>query len=148
MANKVSVDKEKSSIIFTGSAVGKSHDVRFNEWEGWLLVDKNKILGFEGKIKADSVNTGIPNLDNHLKSDDFFDIENYPKISFSGKVDEKSKNTMKGKLIFRGVTKEISFPVKATDNSIHAEFKLDIIPYKMRYLDINKEIKVRFDFYR
>jgi polyisoprenoid-binding protein YceI len=66
-------------------------------------------------IDAASVFTNEENRDNHLKSVDFFDVENHKEISFIGtsfdKVDDENY-TLKGMLKMKGVSKEISLAVE------------------------------------
>lgn len=67
---------------------------------------------FNINIDVASVDTDNAKRDNHLKSVDFFDVENYPNITFkSTSVVKKDKNnyTLKGALTIHGVTKPISF---------------------------------------
>lgn len=61
-------------------------------------------------MDATSVFTNNDDRDNHLKSADFFDVENYPElnfksISFTKKDDENYK--LKGLLTIKGISKEI-----------------------------------------
>ena len=52
--------------------------------------------------------------DNHLKSDDFFNAEKYPKMTFeSTSFKKKQKNiyVLSGKLTIRDVTKDVQFDV-------------------------------------
>lgn len=72
----------------------------------------------DAKIKFDadinSINTNNEQRDIHLKSADFFDTENHPKMTFeSTSVKKVSDNEMevKGHLTLRGVTKEIKLAV-------------------------------------
>ena len=63
-------------------------------------------------IKTASVNTGIEKRDNHLRSDDFFNAEEYPEIKFvSTKVsdidEEDGTFHLHGDLTIRDVTKPI-----------------------------------------
>jgi polyisoprenoid-binding protein YceI len=66
-------------------------------------------------IDAASVFTNEDNRDNHLKSADFFDVENHKEITFVGtsfdKVDDENY-TLKGNLTIKGVSKEISLDVE------------------------------------
>jgi polyisoprenoid-binding protein YceI len=63
-------------------------------------------------VDAASINTDDEKRDGHLKSADFFDVAQFPKISFKstsmkpGKV--KGTYTLVGDLTMHGVTKSIS----------------------------------------
>lgn len=61
------------------------------------------------EIQASSVNTKNSDRDNHLKSDDFFNAEKYPLITFRSTGFDGKKLT--GDLTIRDVTKEVSFDV-------------------------------------
>ena len=66
----------------------------------------------EFTAKATSVDTGVGNRDNHLRTADFFEVEKYPEITFkSTKVEKKGNNwIVTGDFTMKGVTKSISFP--------------------------------------
>ncbi|NJB70495.1 polyisoprenoid-binding protein YceI [Saonia flava] len=61
------------------------------------------------EIDVDSISTKNEDRDNHLKSDDFFNAESFPTISFSSKSFNGSK--LVGDLTIRDVTKEITLNV-------------------------------------
>lgn len=66
----------------------------------------------EAEVDAASINTRDPKRDGHLKSPDFFDVEQYPKITFkSTKVEATGDNEYRvtGNLTMHGVTKEEVF---------------------------------------
>ncbi|HYM95059.1 MAG TPA: YceI family protein [Chitinophagaceae bacterium] len=58
-----------------------------------------------------SVSTGNPERDKHIKSPDFFDVQNYPQIKFVAtkyeKLDDKGNYKLYGDLTIRSVTKNI-----------------------------------------
>jgi polyisoprenoid-binding protein YceI len=65
-------------------------------------------ISFEAAI--DSIDTKNEQRDGHLKSADFFDAGNYPKLTFVSKsLKKKSDNTFEitGDMTIRGITKEI-----------------------------------------
>jgi len=61
---------------------------------------------FNFSAKVDSINTKNADRDGHLKSDDFFNAEGYPTLTFSGKG--ISDNQIQGDLTIKGVTKPVS----------------------------------------
>ena len=60
--------------------------------------------------KTESINTGIEGRDNHLRSEDFFDSEKYPSITFqSEKMSMKKGNiTIMGSLTMHGITQKVT----------------------------------------
>jgi len=70
---------------------------------------------FAGEIDASGIWTGEPARDEHLRSADFFDVENHPRITFSGWFTERtSASTFKGEveLTIRGVTRTVPLDVQ------------------------------------
>lgn len=69
----------------------------------------------EASIDANSISTGVSDRDNHLRSADFFDVANYPAITFrSTRVDAASETTARvtGDLTIRGVTRPVVLNVE------------------------------------
>lgn len=66
-------------------------------------------------IDAGSIYTNNKDRDVHLKSTDFFDVENYREITFEGtefyKLDEDNYQ-LKGLLTLKGITKEVDLDVE------------------------------------
>lgn len=63
-------------------------------------------------VNIDSINTGVADRDGHLKSDDFFNAEAYPQMTFKStgitKIDEENF-TISGDLTIRDITKKVDF---------------------------------------
>lgn len=68
---------------------------------------KDATFSFSAKI--DSISTKNKDRDAHLKSDDFFNADKYPNLSFKSKSFDGE--TMVGDLTIRDVTKEVSLKV-------------------------------------
>jgi len=58
-------------------------------------------------IKTASVSTGTADRDTHLRSADFFDVENNPTMSFTST--EVTEDSLKGDLTIKGVTRPVEF---------------------------------------
>ena len=88
----------------------------FKDIHGRLELDWDRCLEatFEGEIEAAGIWTGEPQRDEHLRSADFLDVENHPKIAFSGRFAERTGDTaFKGvvELTIRGVTRAVPLDV-------------------------------------
>ena len=68
------------------------------------------------RINAASVNTGIEQRDDHLRSADFFDTEQFKEIVFTASklhtANEEGQFVLNGELTMRGVTKQIQLNVE------------------------------------
>lgn len=68
----------------------------------------------QAEIDANSLNTGDPQRDTHVKSPDFLHVEQHPKITFqSTKVEQTGDGELKvtGDLTLHGVTKQVVLTV-------------------------------------
>ena len=107
-----SVDPAHSQIGFAVKHMGISN-VRgtFGEFEGTLEVGSD-LAGTKayGTVKTTSVDTEWGQRDEHLRSPDFFDAEQYPELHFeSTRIEAIDESTFRiiGNLTMHGVTKEI-----------------------------------------
>ena len=90
---------------------------KFHEVEGALDIDEREPSRSTGefRIAAASLNTGVAQRDGHLRSADFFDVENHPWITFrSTKVEHVRGDDYEvtGDLTIRGTTKPVTFDVR------------------------------------
>lgn len=110
------IDKSHTNIRFTVTHMVVSEvDGKFNEFEGTVKGGDENFVGANVEFTAQtaSVDTDNENRDKHLKSDDFFNAEQYPTIKFSGKITkEGEKYFLVGDFTMRDVTKPIKFDVK------------------------------------
>lgn len=66
-------------------------------------------------VDASSISTNNTDRDNHLKSADFFDVENHKELSFkstSFKQKDDDEYELKGLLTIKGINKEIKLEVE------------------------------------
>jgi polyisoprenoid-binding protein YceI len=84
---------------------------KFKTFEGVITIAEDPLQSrVEATIDAASVDTGEPNRDNHLRSQDFFHVDNHPKITFvSTRVVPRSEGfDLTGDLTIHGVTRPIT----------------------------------------
>ena len=88
----------------------------FKTVRGTIALDQANLAASKVDVEIDaaSINTNHEKLDNHLRTEDFFDVEKNPKITFVSKsIDVKdNKGTMTGDLTMRGVTKPVTLAVE------------------------------------
>jgi len=89
----------------------------FREFEGQVTTNGNDlstaVISFS--LNSASIDTEMADRDTHLKSADFFDAGNYPRITFSGSGLKDLGDDMyelSGDLIIKGVSKKVVLPIE------------------------------------
>jgi polyisoprenoid-binding protein YceI len=117
----LAVDPAASSVGFLGSKVTGKHEGKFEKVTGSITLAGGKAEG--GKITMEvetaSVKSDDAGLDKHLKAPDFFDVEKFPKATFTSSEIKAggsggATHTITGELELHGVKKTISFPATIT----------------------------------
>lgn len=115
-ARSFAIDKTHSEVTFQVRHLVTKVRGRFTDFSGTLRFDQARpdqsSLAFT--INAASIDTGTPDRDAHLRSDDFFAAEKYPAITFaSSRVTKKSNELfeVEGTLTIRGTAKLLTVPV-------------------------------------
>jgi polyisoprenoid-binding protein YceI len=109
-------DKAHSNVGFSIPIAGGLSHVRgkFTDFTVSIVYDDKDVSKSSVKavIKAASIDTGIEQRDNHLRTPDFFDAQKYPDITFESKsVMKRGKGFVaRGTFTMRGVSKEIELP--------------------------------------
>ena len=89
---------------------------RFTDYEGTIVVaDDPADSSVEVVIQAASINTNDENRDNHVRTNDFLGVEEFPTLSFrSTKVELNPRGDWKvyGGLTVRGVTRPVVLDVE------------------------------------
>lgn len=107
------IDTSHSAVLFKANHLGVSYTWgRFNSFEGsFTLTDGDaKDCAVEVSVDASSVDTGNQGRDDHLRNADFFNVKEFPTISFKStkvvRVDGGFDVT--GDLTLHGVTKPVT----------------------------------------
>lgn len=124
------VDKSQSFIAFTGTRGDTtSHEGKFNTYTVTVNDLSQEDAELYVSINIDSMETDNDGLTNHLKSEDFFHVEEYPTATFvSTSVEpglEVNEYAVTGDLTLHGVTQSVKLPVVMTDTYLTTSFVID-----------------------
>lgn len=132
---------EGSEIDFKVRNFGVNVSGSFKGLEGEIIFfpDSLSAAHFNVTIDVKTIHTGINQRDNHLRSEDYFEVARYPLIHFtSARITTSTSKAylfVFGKLTIKDVTKEISFPFKVTPQNdgyiFEGEFKLNRRDYNV-----------------
>ena len=112
---KWEVDKAHSKISFLATHMMVAEvEGQFQDFSASIASPAEDFTGADVEFvaKVASIDTDNERRDNHLKSDDFFNAEEFPEVKFKGKlVKEGGKYYLKGDFTMRDVTKQVTFDV-------------------------------------
>lgn len=115
--SKWQIDPAHSEADFTIKHMGISNvHGRFGSVNGTLTLDENDLAksNVSATIDVTSVNTGVAQRDQHLKSPDFFDVAKFPQMTFVSKslTSVNGQQQLNGELTIHGVTKPVSLALE------------------------------------
>jgi polyisoprenoid-binding protein YceI len=88
---------------------------KFDATSGKVVYDKDAKSGsIEVTVEMNSINFGMPKLDEHAKSAEMFDAAKYPTATFTGKFGKfngASPTEAEGTLTMHGVTKPLTLKI-------------------------------------
>lgn len=123
------VDKGHSKLTFIAGHHGISEvDGYFKKFDAKMTATKDDLSDavFEVTAETASLNTDLEMRDNHLKSEDMFNVEKFPTMTFKSTSLTKyigNKYTMVGDLTIKGVTKTITLDVTMNGPAAHPDPK-------------------------
>lgn len=104
----------------------------FRALEGQATVAANGVLNGSVVIDATSIDTNIAKRDNHLRGPDFFEVENYPKMTFtatSGHLTSAGQAELRGNLDIHGQARPLTLRADVSNNgdslSLSSEVDID-----------------------
>src|SRR5207247_5996762 len=112
-ADDYALDEMHTAANFKISHLGLSWTYgRFDDLSGSFTIDADAgKSAFALTIKTDSIDTNNKKRDDHLRSPDFFNVKQFPAITFKSTTVKATKNgyEVTGELTLHGVTKPVSF---------------------------------------
>jgi len=139
---KKEINVESSKVIWKGYKVTGSHQGTIAIKTGNLVFDNNELVGGSFTINMSSIivtdleGEYKEKLEGHLKSDDFFGVENFPTASLIfTKVKSTGKNSYEvtGNITIKEKTDTITFDVSIYGNKANASLKIDRTKFDVRY---------------
>jgi len=139
------INPENSKIEFTGSKVTGSHEGGFKKFSGTidLVGEKPESSSVNVDIETASIYANVDQLTQHLKTPDFFDVEKFPKATFtSTKIEPNAAGgadsyNVTGDFDLHGVKKSITFPatikVDPDDVEVKSEFSINRKDFGISY---------------
>ena len=140
----IKMNADQSTLWYEGGKVvgNSTHNGSVNFKNGHFVVNDSKLVGGEFIVDMTSIeNKDISDDDkkqqfeNHMRTDDFFDVENHPEAKFTileiehPADGESADHTITGNLTIKSTTKTITFPATVTVNgddvSLEADFNID-----------------------
>jgi len=130
-AIRYSVEIDSSTVTWKGFKPTESHNGTIKVSEGYLAFDNDKLSGGNFIIDMKTINNvdieseeWNTKLVNHLKSADFFDVDNNPFSVFAitGVDIKDGKTVVKGNLTIKGIKKNIEFPASVVLNGEETSF--------------------------
>jgi polyisoprenoid-binding protein YceI len=100
----------ESRIGFTVRSLGRPVRGRFRSFRGRLVHGAGDGVMASGSVEVASIDTGNAKRDDHLRSADFFDAANHPRITFASRriIAEGHGYDIPGMLTMKGVSKDVS----------------------------------------
>jgi polyisoprenoid-binding protein YceI len=82
---------------------------------GTVVLDRDAATGtVDVTIDAASMNTGVPKLDDHIKSDEMLDVAEYPTVTYQGKLTKfvsGAPTQVEGTLTMHGISKPVTLTI-------------------------------------
>jgi polyisoprenoid-binding protein YceI len=111
------LDNAHTSIGFTVRHLLSKVRGHFATYSGAIELDEQDVRRSSVRVEIDaaSIDTREPKRDAHLRSPDFFDVENHPKLTFVSKeilADGGKVTQVIGDLTIHGVTRQVTLDVE------------------------------------
>jgi polyisoprenoid-binding protein YceI len=161
-AHAAEIDPKASSFTWTASKItGSTHTGQLAPVSSALTLKGDELVG--GEIVLDLKNFTVTDLQGkiaqkflrHIKSDDFFNVEQFPTSRLE--VQSIDKGVATGRLQIMNTAKPVTFPIKKEGNSYVGTLTFDRTEFNIKYGSgkffkglgdrvISDEVSVKFSF--
>jgi polyisoprenoid-binding protein YceI len=142
IAQTSKIDITKSIINWEGKKITGQHEGTINFKDGYLIFKDKKVTGgsFTADMKSlsntDQTGSSKLKLEGHLKSEDFFGVDNFSTSTLVFKsIANKGNNTylINADLTIKGITNSIQFDLVTGGNKATATLKVNRTKYDIKY---------------
>lgn len=139
---KEDVKIKDSALTWVGSKVTGSHEGTIELKSGYLTLDNNDLVGGEFVIDMTTIvctdlsGKGKAGIESHLKSDDFFSVDNFPTASLtilSVKKKGLGQYQVNANITIKGMTQEIMFDAEIKEKTAKAKLVIDRTEFGIIY---------------
>ena len=139
---KEDVKIKDSALTWVGSKVTGSHEGTIELRSGYLTLDNNDLVGGEFVIDMTTIvctdlsGKGKASIEGHLKSDDFFSVDNFPTASLtilSVKKKGLGQYQVNANITIKGMTQEIMFDAEIKEKTAKAKLVIDRTEFGIIY---------------
>ena len=136
------IDVAKSIIKWEGKKITGQHEGTINFKDGKIVFKNKKLTGgsFTADMKSlsntDQTGTSKTKLETHLRSEDFFNIDNHPTSTLVFKsIAAKGNNTylINADLTIKGITNSIQFDLVVTGKTATAALIINRTKFDIKY---------------
>jgi cytochrome b561 len=128
------VDKNASSIRFSGQHAGKDFSGTFEKWEARIQFDADALDTSRVEVTIDTASavTGDKMYDGTLPAQDWFDVIDYPKAQFLSKsitLQEDGSYRMQGNLTIKNHTQSVAFSFRLEEtqpSNVRTQFSVPL----------------------
>ncbi|HIB48792.1 MAG TPA: YceI family protein [Flavobacteriaceae bacterium] len=141
MTMKKKIDIKESQIEWKGKKILGSHTGTIQLKDGYLEMDGENLVG--GMFTVDMSTITVTDLEGenkgklegHLKSNEFFGVENHPTSVLVINSATKDRNTyeVQANITIKGHTEPVTFDLEMGASAAQTSFKIDRTKFDIRY---------------
>lgn len=139
---KKEVKVKEATITWTGKKVTGSHTGSINLQDGTLIMEGKTLVGGSFTIDMTSIQVadleagkGKEKLEGHLRTDQFFGVENFPTATFTITKVTKNGNgyDVVGNMTIKGITQSTKIHMVMNGNTASTTLSIDRTKYGIKY---------------